>query len=460
MQTQSIMPSVPNVSSTGSGTSAKGSTKVASKDFSKVMKDNALQTGNQSQEKNQKLGNDVSTKCDKELPLKQPNGVLNVRDVQKAVDNGEMPELTKAGQDVINFLKDSFGMTEEELTDIMNQFGIQLINLIQQVLPQQDASNANQGLPNDLQDFIMQLHGVEESSSFLTSQTLENEMVDLTKGIQDILTEDFNMSLDDVKKVLDEIVATSDETPIFQLKNPEAPKMDEAIALEQPEENKQAGSQENPVTVVSEPTNTAGESNKDAGNESNNTFSFSTESERPKENSKEHVVTNNMQEFTQKLTQAFEKVEGSQEIIGKNMVDIVKQVVNQVKVRVLPETTNMEMTLHPDSLGKVNLLVAAKEGTVTANITVETQVAKEALESQLIVLKENLAQKGLRVDTVEVNVSDFSFQKEKDEQSHQENRKNRNRHFRVEDDFDLSDQEEGSMIEATTDENGAINYTA
>ena len=46
---------------------------------------------------------------------------------------------------------------------------------------------------------------------------------------------------------------------------------------------------------------------------------------------------------------------------------------------------------------------------MTASITVQNAEAKAALESQMITLRENLEQKNLKVEAVEVSVSDFAF---------------------------------------------------
>lgn len=46
---------------------------------------------------------------------------------------------------------------------------------------------------------------------------------------------------------------------------------------------------------------------------------------------------------------------------------------------------------------------------LTASFITQTQAAKEAIESQIQVLKENLEAQGLKVEAVEVTVSNFGF---------------------------------------------------
>ncbi len=92
------------------------------------------------------------------------------------------------------------------------------------------------------------------------------------------------------------------------------------------------------------------------------------------------------------------------------MREILTQVVEQIKVMVKPEQTGMEITLNPEYLGKVNLSVVMKEGVATANFIVQNEMVKEALQSQMQVLRDNLEQQGLKVESIEVTVAEYGFE--------------------------------------------------
>ena len=89
--------------------------------------------------------------------------------------------------------------------------------------------------------------------------------------------------------------------------------------------------------------------------------------------------------------------------------DIANQIIEEIKVVIKPSQTSMELQLNPENLGKVQLTLTSKEGVMTAQFTTQTQMAKEAIESQLQVLKQNLENQGVKVEAIEVNVSNFSF---------------------------------------------------
>ncbi len=95
--------------------------------------------------------------------------------------------------------------------------------------------------------------------------------------------------------------------------------------------------------------------------------------------------------------------------------NIVNQIVEQIKLRVTENVTSMELYLTPETLGKINLQISSKNGVVTAQITTETTITKEAIESQLALLKENLNEQGLKIEAVEVTVAPHRFEARNEE---------------------------------------------
>jgi len=123
-------------------------------------------------------------------------------------------------------------------------------------------------------------------------------------------------------------------------------------------------------------------------------------------------VLNGTAGFLQNIVQAAADVTGTtatQQSNMQQMIDIVNQVVEQIKVTLGKDTTTMQMQLNPESLGKVLVSVSSNHGVMTANFTVQTEEAREALESQIYHLREALESRSLKVDAVEVEVSDFAF---------------------------------------------------
>jgi len=89
--------------------------------------------------------------------------------------------------------------------------------------------------------------------------------------------------------------------------------------------------------------------------------------------------------------------------------NILNQIVSEIRFTMSQEVTSMDFMLNPENLGRVHISVADKGGVMTAQITVQSLEAREALESQMIILQQTFEEQGLKVESVEVNVSEFGF---------------------------------------------------
>lgn len=156
--------------------------------------------------------------------------------------------------------------------------------------------------------------------------------------------------------------------------------------------------------------------------------------------------------------------------VTPQMVQIVEQIVEQIRVNLQSDTTSMEMQLNPESLGKVLLNVTAKAGVMTATFTVQTEEARAAIESQMYTLRENLEQKELKVDAVEVTVSNFDFTQAGnggEDQKNMDQGDGRSRRYHVEEQDgeeagELSAEQEAERVRQSVmrDNGSSIDFTA
>ena len=103
-----------------------------------------------------------------------------------------------------------------------------------------------------------------------------------------------------------------------------------------------------------------------------------------------------------------------------NFREIVFQVVEKIKVALNTDSTSLEMRLNPENLGRVSINITSKAGVMTAQINTENRQAKEAIESSLQILKENIEAKGIKVEAVEVRISDFNMADSRNSESQAE----------------------------------------
>ena len=103
-----------------------------------------------------------------------------------------------------------------------------------------------------------------------------------------------------------------------------------------------------------------------------------------------------------------------------DILDIIQQVTEQLKVSMTSDETSMEMQLNPENLGKIYVNVSQKNSQITAHMMVMNEVVREALESQLGNLRETLSQAGVKVDAVEVTVASHEFEQNLEQNSSKE----------------------------------------
>jgi flagellar hook-length control protein FliK len=87
-----------------------------------------------------------------------------------------------------------------------------------------------------------------------------------------------------------------------------------------------------------------------------------------------------------------------------NRDDLFAQIVDKVKVLVNNGHSEMEISLKPEHLGKLQLKISVVDQVVTAKFTAESQQVKEVIETHLNQLRRNLQDTGVQVDQLMVSV--------------------------------------------------------
>lgn len=105
-----------------------------------------------------------------------------------------------------------------------------------------------------------------------------------------------------------------------------------------------------------------------------------------------------------------------------NTKDIIDQIAEHVKINRSADFSEVEISLHPASLGNVHLQISEKAGIITAVITTENETVRDALLVQAMVLKEELNEQGLKVESVEVTVASHEFEQNMQQDDGQESR--------------------------------------
>lgn len=313
------------------------------------------------------------------------------------------PEIKAAAvpEEMKQIIKDVTGMTEEELAEMLSQYNLAVTDLL-------DFST--------LQQFVVAVNGGEDVSILLTDETAAEQFAGLYEQLKDLseVMQPFvsgEAAAADVEVTSEELAAQlTAGTPVVTPEDNSGKKVfaDALDAAGEMPDNVQADA---PVITVE-----AEEGYNGSGSSSESDDEFAgAQADTIKEQAdipqmKESPAAVFAQNLANAANQAHQAAPAAESSHVQQMMDIVNQVVEQIKITLKPDTTSMDMMLNPESLGRLQLTVESKGGVMTANFTVQNEVAKEAIESQIQVLREQLDEKNIKVDAVEVNVSDFDFE--------------------------------------------------
>lgn len=406
---------------------------------------------------------------------KQP--VTNTEDASGTQDNSNIVEdaalIQSVSDKITDVVKDALEIDDATLANAMAALGITPLDLL-------DVSN--------MQQLVLFINGSSDVTDLLTDEFMMMDLNNLAEAIGQIdwegmtgmSKEDFMQSLEQSLSMADNNVAATVQEDVTQVttevyteetdvpedvqlfstaktetvvkETTETPQEVQKQPEDQPDGIKLVQARENPVKE-----DTTGTNQQMADSQAESTMQGSTQTEAKEPVQGETLNGTNV--FLQNLGKAVAEAQGNsspQQSNQQQMVDIVNQVVEQIKVTLGRETTTMQMQLNPENLGKVLISVTSKNGVMTANFTVQSEEAKEALQSQMYSLREAIESRSLKVDAVEVEVSDFAFSQSSQADAQQEQKdyeKNNGRRFRFGFESSGTEEDGGEVSSSTSSQN-------
>jgi flagellar hook-length control protein FliK len=448
------------VSSAISGISQKGVSAVSSisgrqnsqdsfgTDFSKVM-NASLQNRNSG--KTDSFGVSGNTakgtavvKQDNNVAKQNKTTVVNNSATTTVNDDNLKEDVAQAVSDIKDKIKETMDVSDEDIENAMEQLGIGIVDLLD---------------PQSVTDLVIALSGNSDSLEFLTDASAVANLEDIINTVDEVtqnLTETYNIDITSVKDIVKDFENDSDE----------------AVASEQPV-NKQITDYQDDKQNEKAVTEDTKESITDVIAEKTEVKSEAAFTDEKKNDSDTHLQDKNndgIEKITSDMTQSIQKAfsEVVDETSAVNEVDIVRQVVEQIKVTTTQQLSSIEVMLNPENLGKVHVAVTAKQGIVTAQLTAQNEQVKAALENQMTALKEQFNNQGVKVEAVEITVQSHGFESEQNlegnnsNQAQQEKKSHRKLDLSSLEGLDESDMtsEEIRAKDAIVNGNSSVEYSA
>lgn len=298
-------------------------------------------------------------------------------------------------KEVMQEIEEMLEVSEEELLDVLEQLGLQPIDLLN---------------PDNMVSILTALTGegstiqlVMDEEMYLTLQDLMQMVEDKTQELMSVT----GLSDEELEAVMDQLKLLMNQ----QLSHEEMEMKQVQILPFESEEEVVAEDGDVPVIVKNE-NDLQDVQTTEVTQDSPERIVEKTETGKS-EDSLFQEQQQNMQSF-QNMSDEISQLAGESKLEGTgtpNTESILKQLADYVKIQKGKELTEMELQLHPASLGNVKVTLATKGGVVTAQLTTENEIVKNAIESQVSQLKQNLEEQGVRVEAIEVSVASHQMER-------------------------------------------------
>jgi flagellar hook-length control protein FliK len=371
--------------------------------------------------------------------------------VSKAIKSSSSSDISntvskanQAAEDIKDAIKKALNISDEQLEDAMSVLGLTAMDLFQ---------------PDNIANLVMSISGVQDAMGILTDAQLSQSFQDIMSAVEqtvDELTADTGMSAQELKEFFENY---SKDTTVEDNNDGVKEALAETVDSNNNEENIPSANEQtmDNITQAVEKKIQVAEDNKSSDNLMGQNHSDKTQQSNT-------TVTDISANLIQNIQSSFEEVMSTSSTNSVNGADIVKQIINSVKVSGNTSIQSMEIQLNPEHLGKVNLTVTSKNGVITAQIVAQNEEVKKAIESQIATLKENFESQGIKIEAVEVTVQSHAFESGQNLQGNNseqgKNSKGTRRHISLEEFESLGDESEELIDNLIHHEHSSVEYTA
>ena len=386
----------------------------------------------------------ISKDTDKNVKSSTSSSLSNISDKASKVN--------QAVQDIKDSIKDELDISDDKLEEVMSILGLTNADLLQS---------------QNIADIFMEVTGTQDAMDIITDAALTQSFQNIISTVEqavDNLSEDTGMSIEQIKDFINDNMTNSaavvdDKTVVDDIRTEENVQTNAS--------DKMTGDNED-VNSVNEDTldNISQSVEKKITIQSDNKSSDNMKGYNGSDKSSDvkTTVSEISSNLVQSIQNSFEEVMNTTTTQTVNGADVIKQIINSVKVTGNNVVQSMEIQLNPEHLGKVTLNVTSKSGVITAEIVAQNEQVKKAIESQINTLKDNFENQGIKIEAVEVTVQSHSFesgQNLKGNDSEQGKRfKGTRKAVRLEDFEEMSEESDELIDNLIQNENSSVEYTA
>ena len=437
-------------------------------------------------------GNDYTQPTAMSQGAKSANGSEPVK-TDASFDGRLDAALSDAGAQMQQETAEQLNVSEEQIAFAMQQTGLNPIELLTE---------------EGLTDLVMEVTG-EDQTALLTDGELYSRIQMLFEEAESLKTsiaEEFATTLEGIEdaiaitteaqRQMSQQVPLTEEAPestfafaehagdeTVLLQNTRMQGRTEGTEKEIPEEETAFTARTERTVETEQAAQTQNQANG-SGNSESGSGNAQTAAKQTVQVTEDHTaaqqsIVNTAEGFMNAVNEAVnaQTVYGSGTPVPTEAENVLRQVLDQMRTTVREGMTEVDMQLHPQSLGRVNVnLQALDGGEVVARFTAQNEAVREALASQMPQLLQRFEEQGIKVNEVQVALAQEGFNQARDGEMRRNDQQNEQqegidragRMRRVQMDFasmtaeDIANLDEGERVEAEmlAAEGTTLNYRA
>ncbi len=366
-------------------------------------------------------------------------------------------KLETAGEELVQDIADELGVSREEVEEAMAVLGLTALQLFD---------------PDNLRQLLLSMSGNTDELALLTDESLYGSLQNLLGIVEESLEslqKELGLNEQELTAIMKQLISEQGESGMpDEVLTPELEGMkDYTVSVQKDGETVQVK-----VTVDDASGNKSVQESAVSAPKvevQNHKMQQDASANSGKEGNSAGQTMMQMPEIPEQVNEIPEAA--NLEYRSMQTEEIMNQIMEYMKINLKAETQTMELQLHPASLGTVNVQIMAKEGGMTAHFITQNETVRAVIETQLIQLKNQFEEQGIKVDAVEVTVANhaygqqFSQDNGEEQQEQARSGKGRRRMInldQIEEDEALEEMEESERIavEMMQANGSTVDYTA
>lgn len=338
---------------------------------------------------------------------------------EETVDTETAEEAMESVKQIIEEIKKLLGVSEEEITDAMESIGLQAFELLNS---------------DNMAQLIAAVTGEDTAIGLVANEELYEtlqELIGVVDAQADSLAEELGLTQEELETVLQKLETadlTAPEENVVQedvLEEASKESLNKAVSTETAEQTAPVVVEDKTSANQRELSLLGQSAESEAGKDATvNLSSQSQKAHEDKHEAKDYGQQHNnlLQNYQNNPNEAVQTVAEAavERYTSVDTENILRQLADMVKIVKGEELTEMELQLHPASLGTVNVSLTTKGGVVTAEFLTQNEMVKNAIEAQAAQLQANLEEQGVKVEAIEVSVASHQLERDLEEDSRQQ----------------------------------------